>query len=193
MTIDVRKIVVGVEEVHHDGGPKLEKLILKGWVAAILKNPFAGRYVEDIQPFMDELKPLGLECSTKLLKALGGDANAIEAYGKGSIIGAAGELEHGALWHVPGGYAMRELLGEALAIVPSMTKVGPMGAILDVPTHHRTAAYVRSHFDGVTLMVPDSPKPDEILFALAMTTGGRPHPRMGGLTQDQISKRDGQR
>jgi hypothetical protein len=88
---------------------------------------------------------------------------------------------------------MRELLGEALAIVPSMTKVGPMGAILDVPIHHRNAAYVRSHFDGVTLMVQDSPRADEILFALAMTTGGRPHSRMGGLTQDQIARRDGLR
>jgi hypothetical protein len=193
MTIDVRKIVTGVEEVRHDGGPKLARPILKGWVAVVLKNPFAGRYVEDIQGVMDDLKPLGLEASTKLLAALGGDTEAIEAYGKGSLVGAGGELEHGALWHVPGGYAMRELLGKALSIVPSMTKVGPMGAILDVPIHHRNAAYVRSHFDGVTLMVQDSPRPDEILFALAMTTGGRPHPRMGGLEQAAISKWDGQR
>lgn len=193
MTIDVRKIVTGVEEVRHDGGPKLAKPILKGWIAVILKNPFAGRYVEDIQPFMDELKPLGLECSTRLLNALGGDESAIEAYGKGSLVGAAGELEHGALWHVPGGYAMRELLGQALAIVPSMTKVGGPGAILDVPLHHRNAAYVRSHFDGVTAMVQDAPKADEILFALAMSTGGRPHARMGGLTQEGIAKLDGLR
>ncbi|QCK86513.1 amino acid synthesis family protein [Phreatobacter aquaticus] len=193
MNVDVRKIVVGVEDVRHDGGPKLDKPILKGFVAAIVKNPFAGRYVEDIQGMMDALKPLGLECSTTLLKAMGGDPKSIEGYGKGSVVGTAGELEHGALWHVPGGYAMRELLGQALSIVPSMTKIGTVGTILDIPLHHKDAAYVRSHFDGITAFVADSPRPDEIMFTLAMATGGRPHPRMGGLTQDQISKWDGQR
>lgn len=191
--IEVRKIVVTVEEVRHDGGPKLEKPVLKGAVAVVLKNPFAGRFEPDIVAMMDALKPLGLECSTKLLTALGGDKGAIEAYGKGSLVGSAGELEHGALWHVPGGYAMRELLGQALAIVPSMTKVGPMGALLDVPIHHKDAAYVRSHFDGITVSVADAPRADEILFALAMTTGGRPHARVGGLAKIEISKWDGQR
>lgn len=193
MIVNVRKIVVGVEEVRHDGGPKRDKPILKGFVACVLKNPFAGRYEAEVTGMMEELKPLGLECSTKLLAALGGDPKAIEAYGKGSIVGADGELEHGALWHVPGGYAMRELLGQALSIVPSMTKMGAMGAILDVPIHHKDAAYVRSHFDGITLSVADAPRADEILFALAMTTGGRPHARMGGLTQDAIAKWDGLR
>jgi hypothetical protein len=193
MTVDVRKIVVGVEDVRHDGGPRLDKPILKGFVAAIIKNPYAGRYVEDVQGMMDELKPLGLECSTRLLQALGGDPKSIEGYGKGSVVGTAGELEHGALWHVPGGYAMRELLGQALSIVPSMTKIGTVGTILDIPLHHKDAAYVRSHFDGITAFVADSPRPDEIMFTLAMATGGRPHPRMGGLTKDQISKWDGQR
>jgi hypothetical protein len=193
MNMDVRKIVVGVEDVRHDGGPKLDKPILKGFVAAIVKNPFAGRYVEDIQGMMDALKPLGLECSTTLLKAMGGDPKSIEGYGKGSVVGTSGELEHGALWHVPGGYAMRELLGQALSIVPSMTKIGTVGTTLDIPLHHKDAAYVRSHFDGITAFVADSPRPDEIMFTLAMATGGRPHPRMGGLMQDQISKWDGQR
>ncbi|RVU15483.1 amino acid synthesis family protein [Methylobacterium oryzihabitans] len=191
--IAVRKIVVTVEEVRHDGGPVLATPILKGSVACIVKNPFAGRHEPEIAGMMDALKPLGLECSTKLLQALGGDPARIEAYGKGSLVGAAGELEHGALWHVPGGYAMRELLGQALAIVPSMTKVGAMGASLDVPIHHKDAAYVRSHFDGVTVAVADAPRADEILFALAMTTGGRPHARVGGLRQDEITKRDGLR
>jgi hypothetical protein len=191
--IDVRKICITVEEVRHDGGPALATPVLKGVAAVVLRNPFAGRYEPDIMPMMDALKPLGLECSTKLLAALGGDRDAIQGYGKGSLVGAAGELEHGALWHVPGGYAMRELLGQALAIVPSMTKVGPMGAVLDVPLHHKDACYVRSHFDGITVAVADAPRADEILFALAMTTGGRPHARVGGLTIDQIAKWDGQR
>jgi hypothetical protein len=193
MDIDVRKIVVAVEEVRHDNGPPLAAPILKGWVACVVRNPFAGRFEPDLSPMMEALKPLGLECSTKLLQALGGDAAKVEAYGKGSLIGASGELEHGALWHVPGGYAMRGVLGQALAIVPSMTKLGAMGASLDVPIHHKNAAYVRSHFDGITVAVPDAPRADEMMFALAMTTGGRPHARMGGLKQEEIAKWDGQR
>jgi hypothetical protein len=193
MTIKVRKIAVHVEETHHDGGPELNVPTKKGWVACVVHNPFAGRYEPDIAWMMDALKPLGLECSRKLIDALGGDASLIEAYGKGSVIGTAGEIEHGALWHVPGGYAMRELLGEALALVPSSTKVGPMGTAIDLPIHHKDACYVRSHFDAMTAVVPDAPRPDEIVFALTMTTGGRPHARVGGLKASEISIRDGQR
>lgn len=192
-SIDVRKIVVCVEEIRHDRGPPLAALLRKGWVGCVVKNPFAGRYESDLQWMMDALKPLGLECSTKLLNALGGDAKSIEAYGKGSIVGAAGEIEHGALWHVPGGYAMRELLGQALAIVPSAAKVGSVGATIDLPVHHKDAAYVRSHFDAMTAMIPDAPRPDELVFFLTMSTGPRPHARMGGLEASQISKWDGQR
>ncbi|MFE1603150.1 amino acid synthesis family protein [Methylobacterium sp. ID0610] len=191
--IEVRKIVVTVEEVRHDGGPPLATPVLKGALACVVKNPFAGRYEPDIVPMMEALKPIGLECAQKLIAALGNDPSRIEAYGKGSLVGAAGELEHGALWHVPGGYAMRELLGQALAIVPSMTKVGPMGAVLDVPIHHKDAAYVRSHFDGITVAVADAPRADEILFALAMTTGGRPHARVGGLAKEDIAQWNGLR
>ncbi|ACL56079.1 amino acid synthesis family protein [Methylobacterium nodulans] len=191
--IEVRKIVVTVEEVRHDGGPPLAAPLLKGALACVVRNPFAGRYEPDIVPMMEALKPLGLECATKLLAALGNEPGRIEAYGKGALVGSAGELEHGALWHVPGGYAMRELLGQALAIVPSMTKVGPMGAVLDVPIHHKDAAYVRSHFDGITVAVADAPRADEILFALAMTTGGRPHARVGGLAKEDISQWNGLR
>ncbi|MDQ4135492.1 MAG: amino acid synthesis family protein [Pseudomonadota bacterium] len=193
MEIEVRKIVVAVEEVRHDNGPPLATPILKGWVACVIRNPFAGRYEPELTPMMEALKPLGLECTQRLLQALGGDPARVEAYGKGSLIGAAGEIEHGALWHVPGGYAMRETLGQALAIVPSMTKLGTVGTSLDVPIHHRNAAYVRSHFDGITVTVPDAPRADEMMFVLAMTTGGRPHARMGGLKQEEIAKWDGQR
>jgi hypothetical protein len=193
MTVEVRKIVTCVEEIRHDGGPKLQVVARKGWVAAIIRNPFAGRYEPDLQWFMDDLKPLGLECSTRLVEALAIKPAEVQAYGKGSLVGVNGEIEHGALWHVPGGYAMRELIGQALAIVPSAAKMGAMGAAIDLPIHHKDAAYVRSHFDAITCVVPDGPKPDEILFALAMSTGGRPHARMGGLAADAISKWDGQR
>ena len=193
MPIEVRKIALCTEEIHHDNGPRLDRPLRKGWVAAVVRNPFAGRYEPEIVGMMEELKPLGLECSRRLIEALGGDPKAVEAYGKGAIVGAAGEIEHCALWHVPGGYAMRELLGRALAIVPSTAKLGPMGAAIDLPIHHINAAYVRSHFDAMTVTVPDAPRADEILFALTMTTGGRPHARVGGLKASEIAKWDGQR
>lgn len=192
-TLAIRKTVLCVEEIRHDGGPPLSTPLRKGWCAVVLRNPFAGRHEPDLMWMMEAMKPIGLMVAERLLEGLGGDPAAIEAYGKGGVVGSDGELEHGALWHVAGGYAMRGLLGQALSIVPSMTKVGPMGAMLDLPIHHRNAAYVRSHFDGISCVVPDAPRADEILFALAMTTGGRPHARVGGLTQAEISRWDGQR
>ena len=193
MNVEIRKIVTGIEEISHDGGPLLQPPHRKAWVAAIIRNPFAGRYEPEIAGMMDDLKPLGLDCSKRLVAVLGGDAGAVQAYGKGSLIGSAGEMEHGALWHVPGGYAMRELLGQALAIVPSSAKLGAMGASIDIPIHHKDAAYVRSHFDAITVAVPDAPRADEMMFVLAMTTGGRPHARVGGLAASEIAKWDGQR
>jgi hypothetical protein len=189
----IRKIVVVKEEIFHEGGPAAAKPRLRAAALAIVKNPFAGRYVEELQPAMDDLKPLGLILSDRLIEALGGDPAPIDGYGKGAIVGAAGELEHGALWHVPGGYAMRERLGDAKAIVPSAKKVGGMGARLDVPLGHINAAYVRSHFDAMEVGVSDGPRPDEIVFCLAMTIGPRIHDRMGGLAAADIKAWDGLR
>ena len=142
---------------------------------------------------------------------------AIQGYGKGAIVGAGGELEHGALWHVPGGYAMRELLGwkgdrhayakgsssqttaasnqtaNALSIVPSTKKVGAPGAAWDVPMTHINASYVRSHFDAMEVRVPGAPRADEIVFILAMSCGARVHARVGGLAASAISNWDGLR
>jgi hypothetical protein len=190
--IDVRKLVLAVEDVWREGGPRNEKALRRGSIGALLRNPYAGEYVDDIQPMMDALKPLGRAMAERLIEALGG-AGAIEGYGKGALIGLAGELEHGALWHVPGGYGMRDLLEGSHAIVPSTTKIGAAGATIDIPIHHRVAAYVRSHFDSVEVRIPDGPRADEMLLVLAMTTGPRPHARVGGLTVAQISKFDGQR
>jgi len=191
--VRVRKIVVNVETIWHEGGPPAKKPLLVGWAGAVIANPYAGRFVEEVQPMMEALKPLGVEMSDRLLKAMGGDPKAIEAYGKASIIGSAGELEHGALWHVPGGYSMREILGEAKAIVPSSVKVGAMGVRIDIPIHHKNAAYVRSHFSGIEAGVPDAPRADELVFFIAMTSGGRIHERMGGLKASEIKVWDGQR
>jgi hypothetical protein len=190
--IDVRKLVVSVEDVWHDNGPRLAQPLQRGWCAAAVKNPYAGRYVEDIQPMMDALKPLGREMASRLVAALGGPAR-IQGYGKGALVGLAGELEHGALWHVPGGYGMRDLLEGSHAIVPSTTKIGPAGTVIDIPIHHRVAAYVRSHFDTLEVRIADSPRPNEMLLVIGMTTGPRPHARVGGLRADEIAKFDGQR
>ena len=190
--IDVRKLVLSVEDVWHDGGPRNTSPLQRGSIAAILHNPYAGEYVAEIQPMMEALKPLGREMAQRLIAALGGPKT-IEGYGKGALIGLDGELEHGALWHVPGGYGMRDLLEGSHAIVPSTTKIGAAGATIDIPIHHRVAAYVRSHFDSLEVRVADGPRADEMMLVLAMTTGARPHARVGGLRVDEISKFDGQR
>ncbi len=192
LEIDIRKTVLAVEEIEHDGGARLAEPILKGWIGVVVANPFAGRFVDDIAGMAEALKGPGIAASRRLIAALGG-AGRIQSYGKGAIVGVDGEIEHSALWHVPGGYAMREELGKALAIVPSAVKVGPAGVTLDLPLHHKDACYVRSHFDAITAMIADVPRPREICFMLAMATGGRPHPRVGGLTVDGISKWDGLR
>jgi hypothetical protein len=192
-TLQVRKYVTVVEEILHEGGPPPAMPRRRAGVAAVVANPFAGRYVEEIAGLMDDLKPLGLEMARRLVAALGGDPKAIDGYGKGAIVGEAGELEHGALWHVPGGYAMRRVLGEAKAIVPSAKKVGAPGSHLDVPITHINASYVRSHFDAMEVGVNDAPRADEILLALVMTTGGRIHARVGGLKAGEIKGEDGLR
>jgi len=189
----LRKRVIIVEEILHEGGPPPAQPLLRGAALAVIRNPFAGRYVEDIAGFMDDLNPLGVEMARSLLKALGDDPSRIQGYGKGAIIGSAGELEHGALWHVPGGYAMRAILGEAKAIVPSAKKVGGPGTRLDVPVTHINASYVRSHFDAMEIGIVDAPRADELLLALVMTTGSRIHARVGGLKANEIKGQDGLR
>jgi hypothetical protein len=188
----IRKMQLIVEEVRHDGGPPPDVPRKLGAIIACVSNPFAGRYEPDLQPAMDDLKPLGHEMSLKLIEALGGKEH-IDGYGKGAIVGENGELEHAALWHVPGGYAMRGLLGESNAIVPSCMKRGGVGSRLDIPLGHINAAYVRGHFDGIEVGFPDGPKADEIVFALAMSCGSRIHSRMGGLELKDVKGQDGLR
>ena len=188
----LRKITLQIEEIHHDGGPPAALPRLRGASLAVVRNPFAHRHEPDLQPAMEDLKPLGLQLADRLIAALGG-REGIDAYGKGAIVGSAGELEHGALWHAPGGYGMRERLGESRAIVPSTKKVGPMGARIDIPLGHINAAYVRGHFDAMEVGVPDGPRPDEIVFILAMARGARVHSRMGGLELHQVKGEDGLR
>ena len=212
--IDIRRVLTQVEHIHHEFGPPPAQPLVRGAIAAVLTNPFAGRYEPDILPMMKLLEPVGIDMARRLLDAMDVPADRIATYGKGAIVGAGGELEHGALWHVPGGYAMRELLGwkgdrdayrqgkaedktgqpgNALAIVPSTKKVGPPGAALDVPLTNINASYVRGQFDAMEVRVPGAPVSDEIVFILAMTTGYRVHERVGGLRAQDISKWDGLR
>jgi len=211
--IDVRRIQTNVEDIFHEGGPPAAVPLRRGTIAAVLTNPYAGRYESDILPMMEALNPLGLDLAHRLLAAMDVPAEAIQGYGKGAIVGSAGELEHGALWHVPGGYAMRELLGwkgdaaayrrgeaaaggqsgNALAIVPSTKKVGAPGCTLDVPMTNINASYVRSHFDAIEVRVGGHPRADEMVVILAMSCGARVHARVGGLAADKIAKWDGQR
>jgi hypothetical protein len=190
--VEVRKRLLVLEEIYHEGGPPAAVPHRRGAVLAVIRNPFAGRYEPEIQGFMDDLRPLGLEMAQQLAAALGG-AERIEGYGKASLVGAAGELEHGALWHAPGGYAMREVLNGAKAIVPSAKKVGGAGARIDVPITHINASYVRSHFDSIEVGLNDAPRADEMVVILAMTTGPRIHSRAGGLEASQIKGEDGLR
>ncbi len=191
--VKLRKMVTAVEEIFHERGPAPTKPRQRAWCLAVISNPFAGTYAADIQPFMDDLKPLGMEMAKRLIAALGVDPKDIDGYGKGAIVGAAGELEHAALWHAPGGYSMREHLPDSLAIVPSTKKVGGPGTRLDIPVTHKTASYVRSHFDAVEVGIDDAPRADEMLLALVMTVGPRIHSRSGGLEVSDIKTRDGQK
>jgi Amino acid synthesis len=191
--VEVRKVVRVGEEVFHEGGPRAEVPLRRVAALAVIRNPFAGKYVEQIADFMNDLNPLGLEMAKLLVGELGGDALVVEGYGKGAIVGAGGELEHGALWHVPGGYAMRQILNGAKAIVPSTKKVGGPGTRLDVPITHINASYVRSHFDAMEVGIPDAPRADEMVLVLVMTTGARVHARVGGLQASEIKGQDGLR
>jgi hypothetical protein len=212
--IEIRRVFRHVEDIHHEFGPVAATPLRRGYIAGVLTNPYAGRYEADILPMMTQLNDLGIQLAHELLQHMRVPVEKIEGYGKGALIGAAGELEHGALWHVPGGYAMRELLGwkgdpaayaagkgsatrgqpgNGLAIVPSTKKVAGPGACLDVPLTHINAAYVRSHFDAIEVHVPGAPRSDELVVVLAMSTGPRVHARVGGLKAADIAQWDGLR
>jgi hypothetical protein len=208
--IEIRKTWTQVETIFHEFGPAPAKPQVKAAVAAVLHNPFAGRYEPNILPMMEALKAVGLEMARRLLAAMKMPASDIQGYGKGAIVGADGELEHGALWHVPGGYAMRELLGwkdeaeqststaqkkagGAKAIVPSTKKVGGPSAKLDVPFTHINASYVRSHFDAMEVYVPGHPHSDELVYILVMSNSQRVHARVAGLSAEDVVGMDGLR
>ncbi|SEF34889.1 amino acid synthesis family protein [Variovorax sp. NFACC27] len=189
--IALRKKSLTVETVFHEGGPAPAKPLRIAAACAVIRNPYAGRYEPDLLPFMAELRSLGTSLAEELVATLGKDK--VEAYSKAAIVGVNGELEHGAVWHEAGGWAMRQVLGDPKAIVPAAKVVAATGYRLMVPLHYIHAAYVRSHFNTFEVGIQDAPRPDEILFALVMADGGRVHARLGGLAKEQVSVHDGQR
>ncbi len=193
LDLRIRKQALVLEDIHHDGGPAPDTPQRKLAMVSVIANPFAGRFVPDILPFVEVLKPLGRAMAERMVDMLGGDPGAVQGYGKGAIAGANGELEHAALWHEPGGWGMRAVLGTARAIVPSTKKLGGPGTRLDVPVTHVNASYVRSHYDAMEVGLNDAPRADELAVILVMTTGGRVHARVGGLRAEDISAHDGLR
>lgn len=190
--IQIRKRSLTIETTYHEGGPVADTPLKLAAACAVIRNPYAGRYEPDLLPFMAELRQLGTLLAHELVDTLGGK-DQIEVYSKAAIVGVNGEMEHGAVWHEAGGWAMRAVLGEPKAIVPAAKAVAATGYRLMVPLHYIHAAYVRSHFNSIEVGIQDAPRPDEILFALVMGTGGRVHARLGGLTKEQVSVHDGQR
>jgi hypothetical protein len=189
--IEIRKRSLTIETIHHEGGPLVDEPLKLAAACAVIRNPYAGRYEPDLMPFMAELRTLGTTLATELVEVLGREK--VEVYSKAAIVGVNGELEHGAVWHEAGGWAMRSVLGEPKAIVPSAKAVAATGYRLMVPLHYIHAAYVRSHYNSMEIGMQDAPRPNEILFALVMGTGGRVHARLGGLSKDGVTVHDGQR
>jgi hypothetical protein len=192
--MEIRKVVTIVEETRKEMGKDLPKPIKRAAAIAIIKNPFAGEYQEDLSELTEDGVTLGDMLGTMAREALEIAKEDCEGYGKGAIIGMNGELEHGhAILHPKLGAPFREALGGGKAIIPSAAKMGGPGTELDIPTHYKDAAFVRTHFDAMPVSVQDAPRDDEILVALVVTSSGRPLPRIGGLKKEEAKKEDGLR
>ncbi len=192
--MEVRKYVTVVEEVFSEGGRPMTPSGKRAAAVAVIKNPFAGKYEEDLTPLMDIGEELGGILGKMAVDALGIKPEEAEGYGKGAIVGENGEREHaGAILHPKLGKPFRDALGGGKALIPSAKKVGGMGTEIDVPTHYKDAAFVRSHFDAMAVRIDDAPRADEIVVALVVTDCGRPHPRIGGLKKEEAKKEDGLR
>lgn len=194
MTLKIRKTAVWVEETHIEMGREISPPTRKAVAVAVIANPFAGEYVEDLTPLMDIGAELGKLLGERCVAALGIKPEQAESYGKAAMVGENGELEHAAaILHPKLGAPLRKAVEQGAALVPSSKKMGGPGQDLDVPLGHKDAAYVRSHFDGVEVRMNDAPRANEILVAVAVTDSGRPLPRVGGLTHVQAEGKDGLR
>ena len=194
MSADIRKIAVFVEETRREMGREIDPPTRKAAAVAVIVNPFAGRYVEDLEPLMEIGAELGGSLGRRCVEALGIEPAQTESYGKAAMVGEGGELEHAAaILHPRLGGPLRAAVEKGAALVPSSKKMGGPDQPLDVPLGHKDAAYVRSHFDGMEVRLNDSPRTGEIMVAVALTDSGRPLPRVGGLLASEIKGEDGLR
>lgn len=194
MSAVIRKIVTVVEEVHSEMGRPVSPPTRRAAAVAVIENPLAGRYVEDLSPLIAIGEELGDLLAKKAVAALGIEGPSAHSYGKAAAVGADGELEHAAaILHPKMGAPVRKVLGKGAALIPSSKKRGGVGCTLDIPLGHKDAAFVRSHFDGMEVQINDAPRANEIMVALAVTDSGRPLPRVGGLTVAEIKGDDGLR
>jgi len=188
--MEVKRVYTVIEETLEEGGRKLEKPLKRVAVAVVIHNPMAGKYYEDLSTLIDMGEEVGKILSEKAVAALGGDAP--QSYGKAAIVGMNGEREHAAaLLHPKLGAPLREAVKGGKALIPSAKKLGGPGTSIDIPLHYKEAMKVRSHFDAMELRIPDAPAPEEIVVAIAVTNGGRPHPRVGGLKLTEVKGEDG--
>ena len=194
MSAEIRKTAVWIEETHSEIGKRIAPPTRKAVAVAVIANPFAGRYVEDLTPLMDIGAELGGLLGQKCVAALGIKPSQAESYGKAAMVGENGELEQAAaILHPKLGAPLRAAVEKGAALVPSSKKMGGPGQVLDVPLGHKDAAYVRSHFDGIEVRLNDAPRANEIMVAVAVTDSGRPLPRVGGLSAEDAVGEDGLR
>ena len=194
MSVNIRKLIVQVEQTRTEMGRPVDPPTRKALAIAVIENPCAGRYVENLDALVVIGEELGGLLGAECVKALGIAPDAAQSYGKAAIVGEAGELEHAAaILHPKLGAPLRVAVGKGAALVPSAKKMGGMGTAIDVPLGHKDAAFVRSHFDAIEARVPDAPRAGEIVVAVAVTDSGRPLARVGGLQVHEIRGEDGLR
>ncbi|KQP05210.1 amino acid synthesis family protein [Pseudorhodoferax sp. Leaf265] len=194
MPAEIRKLIVQVDETRLEMGRPVTPPVRRALAMAVITNPFAGRYEENLDALVAIGEELGGLLGDKCVAALGIAPGEAEGYGKAAIVGEAGELEHAAaILHPKLGAPLRRAVEKGAALVPSAKKVGGMGCAIDVPLGHKDAAFVRSHFDAIEARVPDAPRANEIVVAVSVTAGGRPLPRVGGLQVSEVQGQDGLR
>jgi hypothetical protein len=194
MKSKIRKIVTFVDETLTEQGQPVNPPARRAAAVAVIENPYAGIFQQELTLLIDIGEELGGLLAERAVAALGISGDQVESYGKAAAVGEKGELEHAAaILHPKLGTPFRKVLGKGAALIPSSKKRGGLGVILDIPLGHKDAAYVRSHFDGMEVRINDAPRSAEIMVAVAVTSGGRPLPRVGGLTKDQIQGTDGLR
>ena len=194
MSAVIRKIVTVVEETLMEGGRNVSPPTRRAAAIAVIDNPFAGKFVDDLSPLIAIGEELGELLASKAVAALGIEGSKAQSYGKAAAVGENGELEHAAaILHPKMGAPVRKVLSKGAALIPSSKKRGGLGTVLDIPLGHKDAAFARSHFDGMEVQINDAPRANEIMVAVAVTDSGRPLPRVGGLTVGEIKGEDGLR